>query len=172
MPHPFLSVTYLIIGFLNQFHIPHCLSTWAACLLSGFITVSCSCCWSAHLAASVVVVVPLETAGFLFRVAEKRWLKCSILFQTILMRKSWKRSSKVTFSMWSCGFPFFFLFSFFGGCCCCLFQENCDVLPKMTIEDCKTCVRGFILLQIVLQWHCFVFHQIKIVEQWGLSCHH
>ncbi|NXA49535.1 MCTP1 protein, partial [Nothocercus julius] len=38
---------------------------------------------------------------------------------TMLMRKSWKRSSKVTFSMWSSGF--FILFFFL--------QWNCDTLP-------------------------------------------
>ncbi|KFO99553.1 Multiple C2 and transmembrane domain-containing protein 1, partial [Calypte anna] len=55
---------------------------------------------------------------------------------TMLMRKSWKRSSKVTFSMWSSvlGFfgGFFFSFVLFGfWCFVFFFKKNCDVLPNV-----------------------------------------
>ncbi|NXQ97861.1 MCTP1 protein, partial [Sagittarius serpentarius] len=46
---------------------------------------------------------------------------------TMLMRKSWKRSSKVTFSMWSSGCFVFF------------FWKGCDVLPNMPSRSGNLC---------------------------------
>lgn len=85
-----------------------------------YFSLVCICCWTVHVAASVRVVVKCELP-FLrllasFSVLQRKGNKNALFyFQTMLMRKSWKRSSKVTvtFSMWSSSWwPWFFVWFF------------------------------------------------------------
>uniref|UniRef100_A0A663F2A9 Multiple C2 and transmembrane domain-containing protein 1 n=1 Tax=Aquila chrysaetos chrysaetos TaxID=223781 RepID=A0A663F2A9_AQUCH len=74
---------------------------------------------------------------------------------TMLMRKSWKRSSKVTFSMWSSGF---------------FFWKDCDVLPNMgNFWNCFNLHRKSQLWRGIVSITLIEGRELKAMDANGLS---
>lgn len=118
MAHLFFSFLNLVLYVISLFFLTYLCTALSpmrhsycpqkyACVSTGLLLVwiyfslVCICCWSVHVAASIVVVVKCELPCLRllasFSVLQRKGNKNALFyFQTMLMRKSWKRSSKVT----------------------------------------------------------------------------